>query len=50
MLLLSSRKIDYGKNCEIEGQVYVKKLYEELGFVQTSNEFLDDGIPPLYDV
>lgn len=30
---------------EIEGQVYVKKLYEELGFVQTSDEFLDDGIP-----
>lgn len=29
----------------IEAQVYVRKLYENLGFVQTSGEFLEDGIP-----
>lgn len=29
----------------IEAQVYAKKMYEKLGFVQTSDEFLEDGIP-----
>ena len=29
----------------IEAQVYVRKLYEKLGFQQTSEEFLEDGIP-----
>ena len=29
----------------IEAQTYVKKMYEDLGFVQVSDEFLDDGIP-----
>lgn len=29
----------------IEAQSYVKALYEKLGFVQVSGEFLDDGIP-----
>lgn len=29
----------------IEAQVYVKNMYENLGFVQTSEEFLDIGIP-----
>ena len=29
----------------IEAQVYARRLYEKLGFVQTSEEFLEDGIP-----
>lgn len=29
----------------IEAQVYARRLYEKAGFVQTSDEFLEDGIP-----
>lgn len=29
----------------IEAQVYARGLYEKVGFVQTSQEFLEDGIP-----
>ena len=29
----------------LEAQVYARKLYEKQGFVQVSEEFLDDGIP-----
>ena len=29
----------------IEAQTYARKLYENLGFRQTSEEFLDEGIP-----
>lgn len=29
----------------IEAQVYARSLYEQLGFRQTSEEFLEDGIP-----
>lgn len=29
----------------IEAQVYARSLYEKVGFVQTSDEFLEDGIP-----
>lgn len=29
----------------IEAQVYARKFYELQGFVQTSEEFLEDGIP-----
>ncbi len=29
----------------IEAQVYARKMYENCGFVQTSEEFLEDGIP-----
>lgn len=29
----------------IEAQVYARSLYEKQGFVQTSDEFLEDGIP-----
>lgn len=29
----------------LEAQVYARGLYEKLGFVQTSGEFLEDGIP-----
>lgn len=29
----------------IEAQVYARRLYEKMGFVQVSDEFLEDGIP-----
>lgn len=29
----------------VEAQVYVKEMYEKLGFVQISDEFLDVGVP-----
>lgn len=29
----------------LEAQVYARSLYEKLGFHQTSEEFLEDGIP-----
>ena len=29
----------------IEAQVYARKVYEKAGFVQSSSEFLEDGIP-----
>lgn len=29
----------------IEAQVYARGLYEKCGFVQSSEEFLEDGIP-----
>ena len=30
---------------KIEAQSYLQKFYESFGFVQTSQEFLEDGIP-----
>ena len=30
---------------QLEAQVYAKSLYEKAGFVVTSEEFLEDGIP-----
>lgn len=30
---------------KIEAQVYAKQLYTSIGFKQTSDEFLEDGIP-----
>lgn len=32
-------------SAELEAQTYVRSLYDKLGFVQTSEEFLLDGIP-----
>ena len=29
----------------IEAQVYARSLYEKAGFIQISDEFLEDGIP-----
>jgi len=38
-------KEKFGANrLTIEAQTYVKQMYENLGFVQVSDEFLDDGI------
>lgn len=33
------------KAIRIEAQTYARGLYEKLGFVRTTEEFLDDGIP-----
>ena len=33
------------KHIKIEAQTYAKSLYEKLGFVQISEQFLEDGIP-----
>ncbi len=33
------------KEIIIEAQTYVRKMYESLGFVAESEEFLEDGIP-----
>ena len=30
---------------KIEAQTYAKKMYEKFGFKQTSEKFLEDGIP-----
>ncbi len=39
-------KEKFGADCiTIEAQTYARKLYENLGFKQTSEEFLEDGIP-----
>lgn len=38
-------KKEYKKDINIEAQAYAKGFYEEFGFVQTSEEFLDVGIP-----
>ena len=31
-------------NIVLEAQTYARELYEKLGFKQTSEEFLEDGI------
>ena len=37
---------EYGADrVRIEAQTYARTLYERLGFVQTTEEFLEDGIP-----
>lgn len=41
---VAKEKFDADAIC-IEAQVYVKSLYEKMGFVQVSDEFLEDGIP-----
>ena len=33
------------KRITIEAQTYARSLYEKVGFVQTSGEFMEDGIP-----
>lgn len=36
----------YGaREIRIEAQTYARRLYENLGFRQTTEEFLEDGIP-----
>lgn len=35
----------HAESLTIEAQVYARKLYENAGFVQVSDKFLEDGIP-----
>lgn len=41
---IAKEKLDADSIC-IEAQVYARGLYEKVGFVQISDEFLEDGIP-----
>lgn len=41
----AAKEILGAETIKIEAQVYARGLYEKLGFVQTSEEFLEDGIP-----
>ena len=40
-----AREKFHAKEIKIEAQIYARKLYEGVGFVQTSAEFMEDGIP-----
>ena len=41
----AAKRLYQPKSITIEPQTYAKGLYEKLGFQQTSDEFLEDGIP-----
>lgn len=41
----AAKEILGAETIKIEAQVYARELYEKIGFVQTSGEFLEDGIP-----
>lgn len=41
----AAREVFGAKRITIEAQTYAKGLYEKAGFVQSSEEFLEDGIP-----
>ena len=41
----AARELLDAREIKIEAQVYAKELYEKIDFVQTSEEFLEDGIP-----
>ena len=41
----AARELLDAREIKIEAQVYAKELYEKIGFVRTSEEFLEDGIP-----
>ena len=40
-----ARKGFNASSIKIGAQVYVKKMYEDCGFMKVSNEYLEDGIP-----
>jgi len=41
----AAKEIYQAEKSIIEAQTYAKTLYEKQGFIQTSDEFLEDGIP-----
>ena len=41
----AARELLDAREIKIEAQVYAKELYEKIGFVQTSEEFLRTGFP-----
>ena len=42
---LTAQRIFGAETIKLEAQVYARGLYEKCGFVQSSEEFSDDGIP-----
>lgn len=40
-----AKKVLKADKITIEAQTYARALYEKAGFIQTSEEFLEDGIP-----
>ena len=43
--IAASQELFGSDKIKLEAQVYAKGLYEKCGFVQSSEEFLEDGIP-----
>ena len=43
--IAAARRIFGADTIKLEAQVYARGLYEKCGFVQSSGEFLEDGIP-----
>ncbi len=41
----TAREKLHAEKITVEAQTYARGMYEKLGFVQTSDEFLEDGIP-----
>ena len=41
----TAREKLHAEKITVEAQSYARGMYEKLGFVQTSDEFLEDGIP-----
>lgn len=41
----AAKEIYHAEKIILEAQVYARTLYEKQGFIQTSDEFLEDGIP-----
>ena len=41
----AAKEIYQAEKIIIEAQTYAKTFYEKQGFIQTSDEFLEDGIP-----
>lgn len=42
---MACKRIFGADTIKLEAQVYARGLYEKCGFVQSSEEFLEDGIP-----
>lgn len=40
-----AQEIYHAEKIILEAQIYARTLYEKQGFIQTSDEFLEDGIP-----
>lgn len=41
----AAKEIYHAEKIILEAQIYARTLYEKQGFIQTSDEFLEDGIP-----
>ena len=43
-----AREAFHAREIDLSAQVYARGLYEKAGFVQTSGEYLEDGIPHIH--